>query len=94
MDASDHSRDLLELAVVAARSPLVGCWSGILVVLLMGTRWAASYSVTSSASPAPPTAAAASLATEWAFAGNVADDAADAAAVQADSFSPALLPDG
>ena len=94
MDAPDHSRDLLELAIVAARSPLVGGWSSILVVLLAGTRWAASSSATSSASPVPPTAAAASLATGWAFAGNVADDAAVVAAVQADSISPALLLDG
>ena len=75
MDATDHSRDLLELAVVAARSPLVGGWGDVLVVLLAGTRWAASSSATSSTSPAPPTAAAASLATGWAFARDVADDA-------------------
>ena len=94
MDAPNHPCDLLELAVVAVRSPLIGGWGDVLVVLLAGTRWAASSSATSSTSPAPPTAAAASLVTGWAFARDVADDAAVVAAVQADSISPALLPDG
>ena len=58
MDASDHSCDLLELAVVAARSPLVGGWGNVLIVLLAGTRWAAN----SSTSPVPPATAASSLA--------------------------------
>ena len=91
MDAPDHSRDLLELAVVAARSPLVGGWGNVLIVLFTGTRRAAS---SSSTSPAPPTAAASSLAAGWAFAGYVTDDAAVVAAVQTDSISPVLLPDG
>ena len=94
MDASDHPCDLLELVVVAARSPWVGGWGNVLIVLFAGTRRAASSFAASSASPAPPTAAASSLVTGWAFARDMADDAAVVAAVQADSISPALLPDG
>ena len=94
MDATDDSRDLLELAVAAARSSLVGGWGNVLIVLFAGTRRAASFSAASSTSPTPPTAAASSLAVGWAFARDVANDAAVVAAVQADSISPALLPDG
>ena len=94
MDAPDHSHDLLELVVVAARSPLVGGWGSVLVVLLAGTWGAASSSTASSTTPASPTTAASTLAAGWAFARDMADDATDIAAVQADSISPALLPDG
>ena len=94
MDATDHSCDLLELAVVAAWSPLVGGWGDVLIVLFAGARWAASSSATSSTSPARPTAAASSLAAGWAFARDVTDDTAVVATVKADSISPTLLPDG
>ena len=93
MDAPDHSHDLLELAVVATRSPLIGDWGSVLVVLLMGTQRAASSSTASSTTPASPTAAVSTLAAGWTFARDMADDAAVVAAVQTDSISPALLPD-
>ena len=93
MDASDHSRDLLELAVIAAWSPLIGGWGSVLVVLLAGTQRAASSSTASSTTPASPTAAASTLAVGWAFARNVTNDAAVVAAVQTNSISSAMLPD-
>ena len=86
MDATNHSRDLLELAVVAARIPLIGGWDSVLVVLLAGTRRAASSSTASSTTPTTPTAAASTLAAVRAFARDMTDDAAVVAAVQADSI--------
>ena len=91
MDASDHSRDLLELVVVAARSLPVAGWGSILIDLLAGT-WRAASS--SPATPATPTTATSALAAGWVVAGNVTDDAAVVAAVLADSIIPVLLPDG
>ena len=93
MDASDHSSDLLELAVVTAQSLPVAGWGGILIDLLTGTWMAASFSLASATTPTTPTAATSALAARWAFTGHVTDDAAVVAAVQADSISPALLPD-
>ena len=65
-----------------------------MIDLLAGAWVAASSSPASTTIPTTPTAAAATLADGWAFARDVADDAAVVAAIQADSISPMLLLNG
>ena len=82
MDASDHTRDLLELAVVTAQSLPVAGWGGILIDLLAGT-WRAASS--STAIPVTPTVAASTLAAGWAFVGHETAAASISQALLSDS---------